>query len=137
MAYNQFHGILLIFLLVVGQALSTDYYKILGVKKDANKKAVTKAYRKLALKYHPDKNPKNKAKATQKFEELSTAYEVINDPEKRRIYDQVGEEGLKPGGGGDTWLNHALIAWLPFVILIASLNLLLSTPLLFSHLARK
>lgn len=101
MAYNQFHGILLIFLLIVGQAHSADYYKILGVKKDANKKAVTKAYRKLALKYHPDKNPKNKEKATQKFEELGTAYEVLNDPEKRRIYDQVGEEGLKPGGGGD------------------------------------
>lgn len=100
MAYFLFRRILLIFLLVVGHALSADYYKILGVKKDANKKALTKAYRKLALKYHPDKNPKNKVKATQKFEELSAAYEVLNDPEKRRIYDQVGEEGLKRGGGG-------------------------------------
>ena len=110
MAYNQFHWILLTFLLVLGLALSADYYKVLGVQRDATKKAVTKAYRKLALKYHPDKNPKNKEKATQKFEELSTAYEVLHDPEKRKIYDQVGEEGLKPGGRGDQRLNHTMIA---------------------------
>jgi DnaJ-class molecular chaperone len=90
----------LFFLLLLGIVLSADYYKTLGVKKNASKKELKKAYRKLALKYHPDKNIKNKAKATKKFEELSTAYEVLNDPQKRRIYDQTGEEGLKRGGGG-------------------------------------
>lgn len=96
----------LFFLLLLGFVLSADYYKTLGVKKNANKKELKKAYRKLALKYHPDKNIKNKAKATKKFEELSAAYEVLNDPQKRRIYDQTGEEGLKRGGGGgEIWLE--------------------------------
>ena len=100
MAHIYFETIFLIFLLLIGLALSADYYKTLGVKKNANKKELKKAYRKLALKYHPDKNPKNKEKATQKFEELSTAYEVLNDPTKRRIYDQQGPEGLNRGAGG-------------------------------------
>ena len=87
--------------LLIGALSAVDYYKTLGVKKNATKKELKKAYRKLALKYHPDKNPKNKEKATQKFEELSSAYEVLNDPTKRRIYDQQGPEGLKRGGGGE------------------------------------
>ena len=100
MAHLFFDFTFLFFLLLLGLVLSADYYSTLGVKRNANKRELKKAYRKLALKYHPDKNPKNKAKATKKFEELSTAYEVLNDPEKRRIYDQVGEEGLKRGAGG-------------------------------------
>jgi curved DNA-binding protein CbpA len=76
-----------------------DYYKILGVSPKATEKELKKSYRKLALKWHPDKNPKNQEKATQKFEEISEAYEVLSDPEKRKIYDQVGQEGLKYGGG--------------------------------------
>lgn len=77
-----------------------DYYKILGVGRGANKKQLKKAYRKLALKYHPDKNTKNKEQATKKFEEIAQAYEVLSDDKKRRIYDQMGEEGLNPNRGG-------------------------------------
>ena len=77
-----------------------DYYKILGVPKNADEKRIKKAYRKLAVKYHPDKNLEDKEEATRKFQQVSEAYEVLSDPEKRRVYDQLGEEGLKRGGGG-------------------------------------
>jgi len=76
-----------------------DYYKILGVGKNFNEKQLKKAYRKLSLKYHPDKNPDD-PDAAEKFIEVSNAYEVLSDPQKRAVYDQYGEEGLKPGGGG-------------------------------------
>ena len=76
-----------------------DYYKVLGVDRKSTEKEMKKKYRKLALKWHPDKNPNNQEEATEKFAEISEAYEVLSDPEKRRIYDQVGEEGLKGGGG--------------------------------------
>lgn len=66
-----------------------DYYKILGVSKSATKEEIRKAYRKLALKYHPDKNPGDKA-AEEKFKEISEANEVLGDPEKRKLYDQLG-----------------------------------------------
>lgn len=74
-----------------------DYYEVLGVKKDADEKAIKKAYRKLALEYHPDRNPGDKA-AEEKFKELSEAYEVLADADKRRVYDQYGHEGLSRGG---------------------------------------
>ena len=78
-----------------------DYYKILGVRRNANDKQLKKSYRKLALKYHPDKVPEEERDAAQdKFVEISEAYNVLSDPEKREIYDQYGEEGLKHGGGG-------------------------------------
>lgn len=77
-----------------------DYYKILGVSKDANDEEIKKAYKKLALKWHPDRNSKNKEEATKKFKEISEAYEVLSDKDKRNIYDQYGEEGLKNGLGG-------------------------------------
>jgi curved DNA-binding protein len=67
-----------------------DYYKILGVEKTATADQIKKAYRKLAVKYHPDKNPNDKA-AEEKFKEISEANEVLGDPEKRKKYDQFGE----------------------------------------------
>eukprot|EP00607_Mallomonas_marina_P008311 CAMPEP_0182418130 /NCGR_PEP_ID=MMETSP1167-20130531/2599_1 /TAXON_ID=2988 /ORGANISM="Mallomonas Sp, Strain CCMP3275" /LENGTH=486 /DNA_ID=CAMNT_0024592163 /DNA_START=136 /DNA_END=1597 /DNA_ORIENTATION=+ len=85
-------------IVVVGTG--ADYYKILGVKRSANDRQLKKAYRKLALKWHPDKHLKNKEAATKKFSEISEAYEVLSDPEKRKVYDLQGEEGLKRGAGG-------------------------------------
>jgi curved DNA-binding protein len=67
-----------------------DYYKVLGVEKSASEADIKKAYRKLAVKYHPDKNQGDKA-AEEKFKEVSEAYEVLGDPEKRKKYDQLGE----------------------------------------------
>jgi len=77
--------------------MGKDYYSILGVDKTADEDALKKAYKKQALKHHPDKDPSEDAK--KKFVELANAYEVLGDEEKRRIYDQYGEEGLKHNGG--------------------------------------
>ena len=77
--------------------MARDYYEVLGVGKDADEAALKKAYRKLALKYHPDRNPDDPS-AEEKFKEASEAYEVLNDAEKRRIYDQFGHDGLKGRG---------------------------------------
>ena len=66
-----------------------DYYKILGVSKSATQDEIKKAYRKLAVKYHPDKNEGDKA-SEEKFKEISEAYEVLGDPEKRKKYDELG-----------------------------------------------
>ncbi|CAG9805674.1 unnamed protein product [Chironomus riparius] len=71
-----------------------DYYKILEVSKSATEPEIKKAYKKLALKYHPDKNPNNAEEANKKFREISEAYQVLSDEKKRRIYDQYGKEGL-------------------------------------------
>lgn len=75
--------------------MSKDYYKTLGLSKDANEDAIKKAYRKLALKFHPDKN--NSSNAEEKFKEIAEAYEVLSDKKKRETYDRFGEEGLKQG----------------------------------------
>ncbi len=69
-----------------------DFYKILGVERTANQGQIKHAYRKLAMKYHPDKNPGNE-EAADKFKEVSTAYAVLSDPNKKRQYDLHGEEG--------------------------------------------
>ena len=78
--------------------MSRNYYDILGVSKDATQEEIKKAYRKQALKYHPDKNPGDQ-KASDTFKQVSEAYEVISDENKRKIYDQYGEEGVKAQGG--------------------------------------
>lgn len=75
-----------------------DYYEVLGVSKTADAKELKKAYRKLAMKYHPDKNPGN-AEAEEKFKEINEAYEVLSDETKRSTYDQFGHEGMNAQGG--------------------------------------
>ncbi|MBR3280516.1 MAG: molecular chaperone DnaJ [Clostridia bacterium] len=70
-----------------------DYYEVLGVDKSVNDDELKKAYRKLAKKYHPDANPDNKAEAEKKFKEVNEAYEVLSDPQKRKMYDQFGHSG--------------------------------------------
>jgi curved DNA-binding protein len=82
-----------------------DYYKVLGVDKKASQEDIKKAYRKLAVKYHPDKNKDNRA-AEEKFKEINEANEVLSDPQKRKKYDELGENwrqyehaGGRPGGG--------------------------------------
>jgi len=81
-----------------------DYYEVLGVNKDAGDDEIKKAYRKLAVKFHPDKNPGDKA-AEENFKELGHAYEILSDPQKRAAYDQYGHAAFDPrararGGGG-------------------------------------
>ncbi|XP_022915199.1 dnaJ protein homolog 1 [Onthophagus taurus] len=80
--------------------MGKDYYKILGISKNATDDDIKKAYRKLALKYHPDKN--KAPGAEEHFKEVAEAYEVLSDKKKRDIYDQHGEEGLKSGIPGGT-----------------------------------
>jgi molecular chaperone DnaJ len=74
-----------------------DYYEILEVPREASEEEIKKAYRKQAMKYHPDKNPGNK-ESEERFKEAAEAYEVLSDKEKRQIYDQYGQEGLKGTG---------------------------------------
>jgi curved DNA-binding protein len=88
-----------------------NYYDILGVKKSATKDEIKKAYRKLAAKFHPDKNPDDPS-AEQKFKEVGEAYEVLKDPEKRKLYDRVGKDWKQyqqaGGGAGDfDWSRYA------------------------------
>ncbi|MGM9675760.1 MAG: molecular chaperone DnaJ [Bacteroidaceae bacterium] len=99
-----------------------DYYEVLGVAKNASEDEIKKAYKKMAIKYHPDRNPGNK-EAEEKFKEAAEAYDVLHDPQKRQRYDQFGHEGLNGAGGfgggagmnmddifsmfGDIFGNHA------------------------------
>lgn len=77
-----------------------DYYEVLGVDKSVSDDELKKAYRKLAKKYHPDANPDNKKEAEAKFKEVSEAYEVLSDKQKRTMYDQFGHNGPQGFGGG-------------------------------------
>lgn len=81
--------------------MGKDYYKILGIAKGASDDEIKKAYRKMALKYHPDKN--KSPGAEDKFKEIAEAYDVLSDPQKKEVFDKYGEDGLKGGmGGGNT-----------------------------------
>ena len=83
--------------------MTKDYYKILNIEKNASEDEIKKSYKKMAIKWHPDKNPENKEEAEAKFKEISEAYQVLSDPQKKELYDNYGEEGLKQenmGGGG-------------------------------------
>lgn len=77
--------------------MGKDYYQILGVGKNATEDEIKKAYRRLALKWHPDRNRDNVQYATERFKEVGEAYDVLSDPQKKEIYDTYGEEGLKGG----------------------------------------
>lgn len=83
-----------------------DYYEVLGVDKSADEASIKKAYRKLAMQFHPDKNPDNK-EAEEKFKEASEAYDILSDKEKRPLYDQYGHAGIENqfGAGGFSWEN--------------------------------
>lgn len=87
----------IVFLLVASIVVLTlaqkDYYKILAVSKTASQADLKRAYRKLSLKYHPDKN--SSPDAAEKFAEISVAYDTLSDPEKRKVYDKGGEEAVK------------------------------------------
>src|SRR5215211_5013559 len=76
-------------------ATKRDYYEVLGVNKDASEDDIKKAYRKLAMKYHPDRNPDN-PKAEEHFKEAKEAYEILTDANKRAAYDQYGHAGVDP-----------------------------------------
>ena len=76
-----------------------DYYEILGVQKGANSNDIKKSYRKIAMKYHPDKNP-NDSEAEKKFKEAAEAYSVLSDDQKRQQYDQFGHAAFESGGAG-------------------------------------
>ena len=80
--------------------MGADYYSLLGVGKDADADALKKAYRKAAMKWHPDKNQGQRELAEKKFKEIAEAYDVLSDPNKKEVYDRYGEAGLKRGGGG-------------------------------------
>ncbi len=80
-------------------SVQRDYYEVLSVEKTADGEEVKRAYRRMAMKYHPDRNPGD-ADAEIKFKECAQAYEVLSDDGKRKVYDQYGHEGLKRGGGG-------------------------------------
>lgn len=89
--------------------MAEDYYDILGVDKNASEDEIKKAYRKKAKKYHPDKNPDNPDEAREKFKEISEAYEVLADEEKRKRYDRYGKSGVENqfGEGGFSWSNFS------------------------------
>merc|ERR1719261_1875173 len=82
-------------------ALSVDYYSVLGIGADAQPQQIKQAYRKLSLKWHPDRHQKDKDIAHEKFIEIGEAYGVLSDPKKKAVYDQYGKEGLDRGMAED------------------------------------
>merc|ERR1711991_316645 len=85
----------------MGIIMNTEYYELLGISRDANESEIKKAYRKLAIKYQPDKSPEDKKEEyTEKFKEISEAYEVLSDSDKRKKYDMFGKDAANMGDGG-------------------------------------
>src|SRR5579884_1818124 len=80
--------------------MKRDYYEVLGVSRTATEEEIKKAYRKLALKWHPDRNPEARREAEERFKEISEAYQVLSDPERRAQYDRFGHAAFEPGGVG-------------------------------------
>ena len=80
-------------------ATNRDYYEILGLSRDASNDEIKKAFKKLAMKFHPDRNPDN-PKAEEQFKEAKEAYEVLSDPQKKSAYDQFGHAGVNQNMGG-------------------------------------
>lgn len=95
----SFFLVLVLTILIVPLLAGQDYYEILGVSRQASQRDIKKAHKNLSLKWHPDKNPGDKA-AADKYLEIQSAYEVLSDEEKRRKYDLYGEDGLKESGRG-------------------------------------
>merc|ERR1711991_1059504 len=79
------------------QHSTMDYYAVLGVANSATDAELKKAFRKMAVKWHPDRNADNREEATARFDEIAEAYEVLSDAQRRGVYDQYGEDGLKRG----------------------------------------
>ena len=99
---NLLASLIIFFLISPFTICGEDYYKLLGVKRNASKAEIRRAFKKLSLKYHPDKNKDNPEKAKAKFVKIANAYEVLSDDKLRKIYDEHGEEGVKQhqqGGG--------------------------------------
>ena len=82
-----------------------DLYKVLGVSKDADEATIKKSYRKMALKYHPDRNKDNKEEAEARFKEISKAYEVLSDKSKRKLYDSFGMDAVNNGASSNMGEN--------------------------------
>jgi hypothetical protein len=91
----------ILMLLLLALSSAADYYKVLGIRKGASEREIKKGYRKMALKFHPDKNQDNKEDAEKQFLEVSRAYAVLSEPEKRKLYDECGEACLDQNGNVD------------------------------------
>ena len=83
-----------------------DYYEVLGVSRDASDEEIKKAYRRLAMKYHPDRNNGDKA-AEEKFKAVGEAYQVLSDPQKKAAYDRFGKAGVDPSAAGSAAATSA------------------------------
>ena len=99
-----------------------DYYEVLGIGRNADAKEIKKAYRKLAKKYHPDMNPGDK-QAEQKFKEITEAYNVLSDTEKKKLYDQYGFAAFEEGSAESVWKRRS--GYRPEMVFMAALAVLI------------